>query len=838
MIYKFTHCAATAAGAALILLSGVVTPSESVHAQGTAAPAVQEEGGLETIIVTARKRTESVQDVPVAVQAISGLEIRRQDLTSLEKVAATVPDFTVGRASNGSGAQLTLRGIGSSSTSIGIEQSVAVVVDEVYYGQGRIIEEGFFDLSEMQILKGPQALFFGKNATAGVIALNSADPKKETEFLTKVAYEFRTRQTQAEAIASGYLTDTLGLRVALRGSVQSGGYYANEASPVTYTTLNSTDFLNHILNPTTTPAAVGTGHFASSASSQAPGEHEFLGRVTLKWTPNDQLTGTLKLSTDYNRVNNSSWNYVAYNCPGGSSSLGAPGVFTCGPSFVTHQNNIPADIAATFPYARDDGQLYNLYQSYAATGTLAYKVDDFTVTSVSNYQTNNNSWACDCNFQSTNSSGTWATENSTWKALSEELRVLSTFKSPVNFMLGVLGQKTRRDFDQWIMFASFEDPTAGPVNRYLGTTKTSFTDGKTLAVFGQGIWAITPSVEFTAGARYTHETKDSMFSQPYNNFLLEGIFRPANAAQFGIVSASQSFSNFSPEATISWKPMQDVMLYAAYKTAYKSGGFDNSGINSAAIVGVDPATYMTFNPEKAKGFELGAKTTLFDNQLRFNVTLFDYKYQDLQVQFFNSATFAFEVLSAQAKTQGVEIETEFAPRAVKGLTVNFSINYNDAKYTNFIGPCYAGQHPDAGCPAGQLLPPFQDLSGQRLGMAPKVTGVVGGRYEIPIGTNGNHFDISANARYSDSYVASGFGAPTSLNPSYVVFDATLRMVGADDKWEMALVGKNLGNKFFVSGVVDGPGTGSNTGAPNGVSADQLGFGNLPRTVAVQATYKF
>ena len=827
MPYQLKRCAAAAAGAAMILLAGATFPAGTAWTAENAAEPAKEEGGLETIVVTARKRTESVQDVPVAVQAISGEEVRRQDLTSLEKVAATVPDFTVGRASNGSAAQLTLRGIGSSSTSIGIEQSVAVVVDDVYYGQGRIIEEGFFDLSELQILKGPQALFFGKNATAGVIALTSADPTPKTEFLTKVAYEFRTRQTQVEGIASGYLTDTLGLRVALRGSVQSGGYFANEASGVNYATTD----INSIL----AKAPQTTLHYASPASSQAPGEHEFLGRVTLKWTPNDQLTGTLKLSTDYNHVNNSSWNYVDYNCPGGLNALGPP-FYPCQSQFVTHQNNIPTDIAASFPYARDNGQLYNLYQSYAATGTLAYKADDFTLTSVSNYQTNNNSWACDCNFQSTNSAGTWATENATWYALSEEFRGLSTFKGPLNFMLGALAQKTRRVFDQWIMFASLSDVNAGP-NQYLATTKSSSTDGKTFAVFGQGIWTIVPSVEFTAGARYTHETKDSVFSQPYNNAFLTGIFRPDNVP-FGVVNASQSFSNFSPEATISWKPMEGIMLYGAYKTAYKSGGFDNSGINSAAIVGIDPATYMTFNPEKAKGFELGAKTTLFDNQFRFNVTLFDYKYEDLQVQFFNSATFAFEVLSAQAKTKGVELETEFAPRAVKGLTLNFSLNYDDAKYTDFFGPCYAGQHPDQGCPAGQPLPPFQQLGGQQLGMAPKVTGVLGGRYEIPIGTNGNHLDVSANARYSDSYIASGFGAPASLNPSYVVFDASLRMVAADNKWEVALVGKNLGNKFYVSGVVDGPGTGSGTGTPAGVTADQLGFGNLPRTVAVQATARF
>ena len=125
----FMTLAAAAAGA----------QDQTAHA---AAPAV---GGIEEVVVTARKREESAQDVPVAVAAISAAQIERYDLTSLERVAASIPQLTVGRNSTGSGANITLRGIGSTPTSIGIEQSVATVVDSVYYGQGRIINEGFFD---------------------------------------------------------------------------------------------------------------------------------------------------------------------------------------------------------------------------------------------------------------------------------------------------------------------------------------------------------------------------------------------------------------------------------------------------------------------------------------------------------------------------------------------------------------------------------------------------------------------------------------------------------------------------------------------------------------------
>lgn len=806
---------------AIIIAAGLGHIARADTAESSATAPASEEGGLETIVVTARKRTESVQDTPVDVTAVSGETVRNQDLSSLEKLAEVTPDFEVGRASNGSGAQLTLRGIGSSSTSIGIEQSVAVVVDGVYYGQGRVIEEGFFDLSQLEILKGPQALFFGKNATAGVISITSADPTPDAQFIVKAGYEIESKTTQVEAVASGPITDTLGVRVSIRGSDMAGGYYRNEASDITYTTLD-------------VATGVSTPHIASPASSDAPGEHELLARGTLKWTPSDQLTATLKLSSDYNYVNNSSWNYVAYNCPSGYGSLGPPN-YPCGNQFVTHQNNMPADIAQDFPYADGNGQLYNRYQSYAATGSLLYKTDLYNLTSVSNYQTNTNTWDCDCNFQSTGD-GTWATEDSSWWAISEEFRALTTFQFPVNFMIGGLAQKTMRNFNQWISFANLSNSAAGAADEYIATSKHSTTEGKTYSVFGQAIWKVIPTVEVTVGLRYTHETKDSFFDQPVNNPALTSIFRPADAP-FGLVYANQLFTNVSPEATISWKPVQDIMLYGAFKTGYKSGGFDNSGINSAAIA-ANPVSYMTFSPEKARGFELGAKTTFFDNQLRVNIEGFDYRYLGLQVDFFNSPVFDFETVSADARTTGAELSLEYAPRDVRGLVLHSEINYNHARYTNFIGPCYAGQTPAEGCTIQTATLPFQDLTGDSLGMAPKQTGTVGARYDLLFGSTGWHLQSNIDARYSSSYLASSFNNEASRMGGYVNLDAGLRLLTPNDKYEFAVVGKNLTDRFYVTGVVDGPSTGSGTGTAAGVRADQLGFGDLPRTIQFQVTGHF
>src|SRR5687768_10927191 len=182
---------------------------------------------LEEVIVTARKRQENIREIPVAVTAVSAEKLDKYDLRSIEAIAASIPQLSVVRGSSGSGATISLRGIGSTFTSIGIEQSVAVILDGVYYGQGRIINEGFFDMKQVEVLRGPQALFFGKNATAGVLSFTSADPGASFEALARVGYEFEGHTANLEGVVSGPVTDTLGLRLAVRYSDMSDGYVTN-----------------------------------------------------------------------------------------------------------------------------------------------------------------------------------------------------------------------------------------------------------------------------------------------------------------------------------------------------------------------------------------------------------------------------------------------------------------------------------------------------------------------------------------------------------------------------------------------------------------------------------
>ncbi len=789
------------------------------------APAPVNQGGLQDIVVTARKRAENVQSVPVAITAVSAQQIQRQDLTSLEKIAARTPNFTVGHSSNGSGAQLTMRGIGSSSTSIGIEQSVAVVVDGVYYGQGRTVEEGFFDLARLEILKGPQALFFGKNATAGVISVTTADPTSKPELTARGSYEFRGHALQGELIGSTPITDTLGIRVAIRANKMFDGYYRNIAAASTY---NTFDVATGALNTHVTPPA----------ARDEPEERELLGRITLKWTPSPAFTDTLKLSGDANDQNNGSYNYVAYKCPTGSSALNP--VYGCGYSFTVHQNNLAPELAKNMVNAKSDGKLFNRYRSGAVTNTANYKLDDITITDIINFNANKNRFLCACDYQSS-PTPTFATEGTTYRSFSNELRAATSFDGPLNLLVGMLYQKTRRNYRQDVMFANLEDSSTDPSNRYLALYKISHTAGETIAGFGQVTWKIIPTVEASAGVRYTHETKDSFFTQPYVNAALRSLFRTTDSPDgLGIANAHQVFNNWSPEATLTWKPTSDIMVYGGYKTAYKSGGFSNGGLNSAASS--DPTGDLTFRPERASGFEGGVKTTLFDRQLRFNLAAYTYAYKDLQVDFFNSVLFAFQTLTANARTKGVELEFEYAPRQVQGLNLHGSVNLNRARYTSFpLASCYAGETPAEGCSLAFNITTAaftrQNLNGAPLAVAPKWTGTLGASYDADVSSS-MRFGISFDARYSGSYLATAFGNEDTRQKDYVNLDASIRLASADDRWELALIGKNLTNRLYVTGGIDGPSTGTGTGTPAGIHADQYGFGVLPRTVQLQATFHY
>lgn len=791
--------------------AGWSAEADQQQAKAAATPSPSELGD---IIVTARKRSETAQNTPVAVTAYSAAQLERYNLSSLERIAESTPNLIISRGNSGGAVDIRLRGIGSSFTSLGVEQSVAVVVDGSYYGKGRVINEAFVDMSQVEVLKGPQALFYGKNATAGVISLTTNDPTNAFEAQVRTGYEFRTGAPSIEAIISGGLTDTLSARLVLTGSTMTRGYVRN-------------DGVAGIMNTIDVATGTLTAHPYPAPPRWAPKDDNISGRLTLKYEPTSNFTAKLKLAHSYDHTNGTTWNAILVNCPVGGVSQVDP-TQQCGRSFTIHQTGLPADVAASNDlYNRHGGALYNDYSSYQGTLQLDYRPGSFIISSNTNFQTFTNRTLGDYDYTSV--PAVQAGEYSKWRAISQELRLLSDYQNPVNFMIGGYFQDTRLDFRQLVEFLGLDDSSAPAGDRYVTEDKNSYTDGQTISGFGQLMWKPLDKIELAGGIRYTHETKKSYFNQTYVNPALQAAF-----LQNVPVTANQTFDNWSPEATLTWKPDDDLTAYVAYKQNYKSGGFSNSSVVAASTILPND---LVFAPERVKGVEFGLKGRLANRTIRFDLNLFDYKFNNLQIDFFNSATSSFVTTNAgSATTKGAELSVEWLP-PVEGLQISGSLNYDRARYNSFIAPCYAGQTIAMGCNLVVAGTPKQNLAGQPTALAPEFTASAGFNYERLI-TPDMKIGLSGTARYSSSYNASSFGNPLGIQKRYVNLDASVRLSTADERWQLALIGRNLTNRFVVTSSLDAGFSGGSPGGTTGVLADQNAAINPPRTVQIQASWRY
>ena len=268
------------------------------------------------------------------------------------------------------------------------------------------------------------------------------------------------------------------------------------------------------------------------------------------------------------------------------------------------------------------------------------------------------------------------------------------------------------------------------------------------------------------------------------------------------------------------------MAYVAYRSGYKSGGLSSTSVLGAAA----NETNLQFEPEKAKGGEVGMKGEFLDRRLMVAATVYRYKFSNLQQTSFQPGPPASFLLSnaGGARTTGFEVASQL--RATADLTLNASLAYNDGKYTSFPGaPCFTGQTAAQGCiTAGTAQ--GQDLTGHQLPYNPKWAGVVGFSYDTGI-TDALKLGIDGTAAYSGAYWANTTENPLARQADFWRINAAIRLHDADDRWEVALIGRNLTNERYGVYLTDKPG-GPATGG------QILAATGRTREVAVQATVRF
>jgi iron complex outermembrane receptor protein len=789
-------------GAAFAFGAGHASAQTSVASDSVATPKGGSDG---EIIVTARKRDETLQNVPVAVTAIGGEALQTSLASDLTKLTEMAPQVAIGEGGSGTGAVISIRGISSSSSDAGFDQSVLVEIDGVPFSRGSIIGTRLFDIQNVQVLSGPQALFFGKNSPAGVISINSAEPTFDFNAFALAGYEFVADQAYSEGAISGPLSSTLAARFAYRVSTQKG--WMRNVAPI----------VPGVLNPAISTVGANFG-------KRQPATDELAGRLSLLWQPDDSFTAKLRFTVNSLDGNSGNGNTEPY-CIAPTVTPVALGRFPlpgsdCKANRVTSHGGVPAEYAKNIRLA-NGGKPYLDKMFYFGALELNKSFGNVDLVSTTGY------YHEDIKLMNTTDwspyASVWAAARYRYELLTQELRMSTKFDGPINFMIGGYYEHSSRPFDNVPEILHVFNPAA---NNYASADMTSVTKGEYVSAFAEATWNITPEVELSGGARWSKDTK--RLNQVNNS--LGPNFQHLRAVG-NHFRARYSDQNVSPEVTLTWRPDQNNTVYAAFKTGYKSGGISNPFLLTAATT----PQQVLFKPEKSKGFEVGYKATVADGRLRFDLNAYSYKYDDLQVvSADNSSTIIVFNLTNAAASRVKGVQASFNWQATDDLRFNGNIGLNSAKYTRFnTAQCYAGQTTATGCidlrPDQAGLQGAQDLSGKRLIRAPKLTYSFGGTYSPELVADWKT-ELSASASYSSKYSASTDNAPGGLQKSYWVVNAALKVGPADGGYEFALIGRNLTNSYYKMQAFSWTAAGN----PN----QFVGFWNRPREVAVQGTVRF
>ena len=760
------------------------------------------------IVVTARRREETLQSVPVVASAIGEQQIAQFQTRDLRDIAARIPGLQIGEQSQAIGTQVSIRGVGTTSSNPGIDQSVALSVDNLQLTQGLFFRSAFFDIAQVEVYKGPQPLFYGKSTTGGVIAIRTADPTDNHELIARAGYEFEANEQQYELIASGPLTDALKIRLAGQYG-RSDGYFHNLA--------------------VATPGLGG----ATPPNDKLPGKN-YLLRGTLLWNPSDQIDVRLKVNHGYDRQLRSG---VANTlCPDGTGPTPGLGIAFLSPLDNCKANDRKVYVVdldpAAYPGFADPRLAGLLNDGVPFTKTrLTYgsleinfrPTDDLTLTSTTGYDQVSTSSLFNTIVTAAAGPVVAITQDFRRHDFSQELRLNSDFDSSINFTAGAFFHRgkfsnaaalvTNQPVITAVSQVLFGIPNALPFPDLLvhGTNRIST---NTNSVFGQLRVAPSPMIEIALGGRYAD---DRRVNRPYDFLATAPVATPDPRLRS---------KTFSPEATVSYRPNADLTLFASAKRAYKSGSFD-------IVVPATAGQSNSFGDEKVTGGEVGIKSRLLDRRLTANVAGYYYEFKGLQVGAIdaNSGGFSSRTINgANARNYGIEAELTYRPD-ISGLTLHGAVNWNRSKFTKLENvPCYGGQLISEGCntnfnptayQGGTDVGRFttQTRTGLPLVRAPVWQIEAGPTYEMDTFA-GTRLVLGASGQYSSKYLTT---LPQPYyQPGVFKLDLSATLFGKDDRWEIGLVGKNITDQVV---------TGSCGGSDNqsGYVSALLPFAGFQRT---------
>jgi iron complex outermembrane recepter protein len=726
-----TLLAAIAAAIALPMSVGVAVAQQ-------AGAAAQEPGGLEEVVVTARKREEKMQNVPIAMSALSQTEVEHSFARDLKDIASMSPNLVIDDTSQGPGgvAAITIRGIGVSDVEKSFDPAIGVVLDGVFIGSntGGILKS--FDIASIEVLRGPQGTVFGRNAIGGVINVTRSKPTGKVGGKVRLGYGgYNTYD--AEGIFNFPITDTLAAKLSAGTHQQKKGYDTN----------------------VNTGGDVGREDYKTyGASLLFKPSSAFDIQYTFNREETSQDTPPLLNNGQPDQLFCSAFGYCATSLhstiTGSRYKVASVGLFPLNPTNAVFNVTDAADLvsmplAATFNTVThvlnshwDVNQDYTFDAIYGHWGSAEKVLTDWDGTPQMLYHTS---------------------RPGDWRQDSLELRLANKGNGPFNWVAGLYLWDSAFDI-RLRSYIGFSPDFPGQI---LDIAQYDHQTAKSYAGFFEGDYKFADAWTLTLGGRYTKDKKSTAARG-----LVDTSVAPVGGFPPGVGSdPSHTWSQFTPKFGLKYQINPSAMAYATYSQGYRSGGFLSrvSSYNEAIA---------PYNQETVSNYELGLKSEFLDNKLRLNFTVFQMNYKDKQEEIHLKDTSSSTgqktiVLNASTATmKGAEIEMEAHPS--NGLNLRANVAYLKSKYDKF------NFHFDATT--------VVDYSYLKFRRAPEVTGNVDATYEWNVGANAKMWS-RLSYHYIGSYFTDFSNAPEVANDVQHLLDASVNVEFGDTR--LSLYGRNL-----------------------------------------------
>ncbi len=768
-----TSSALPLAALALVAFAG------PAYAQDTAN---EDENAPGEIVVTAQKRSENVQDVPVAVSVLSGERLAEASRPSIESASQMVPSLNFLKSGTTLNQTIFLRGVGTATFSIAGEPSVSTVVDGVVYSRSGEAFSDMVDVAQMEVLRGPQGTLFGKNASAGVINITTQMPKMEFGGNLEASYfdrnEFRLK---------GAVNLPLGQDLAARLTAFYGEYDGN------------------IRNTTTNEWVNGYKHWGVRG--------QFL------YEPSDDLR--LYLAADYYKNDDDCCADII-----GSGPLTATGANTTSLGF----NVLPTPAGKNTRAVAQNLVTATKEEGWGVSFQGDFALGEHTVTSITAYRGWDNTEIRDGDWLDRAYVGFAQLHDSgpqTSNTFTQELRLTSPADQTLSYVLGAFYSRaeSERTFTRNVIqcTATATAPTGvlipcGSANANPSTTPSgSATFGSTfknIALFGQATYKLSDTARFIAGLRYTHDNLSVFHSrrspltgpgiQPnfdqgvYNEYVrLVGLGTAPGAAATAAAALSNgvpwtsetSNDNLSGKAAFQFDLNEDTMAYVSYARGYKGPAYN-------VFFNLTGTGTNVIEPETSNSIEIGLKNTLLDGALTFNIAGYYARYKNFQAN--NPDLVAGVVVTrftnaGTISTKGIEMDLAWRLGRNTNLTAGLSIN--DAHVVDFKAPLGAASIP----------------AGTKLGYAPVWKGSMALDHTIETGGFAN-VALGASMNFQSSqlslFAADAVQRRLGTIPAYALVNANIALVDPDDKWKLAFVVRNLFDQGYAAAIINGGVSGS------------------------------